>query len=417
MNWDAGRLTGPDGEDWRVPVSELEARQARLSKALADSGHESALIDDPVELYWLTGGRQSSMLLVGADGSSIETNHWVRRSLDRARFEAGGGDAPHQIVEQPRMSGLEDSLREAGCTKAPGMLAGKVPKSRWEFLSSKFSNLEGVSPDCTGILFTLREMKSDWEIEILAESGRINRMMFETIRDTGGVGKTEIEMAAAADEVSRTAGFGGRIRMRNWPMDCDRVVIATGRSGAVPSYFDSGVAGLGANPIASLGAGFAKVGENEPVLVDIVHVHRGYVSDCTRIFSAGPLSSEWHERLNDMAEIRDSLVSGLGRGNNCSAVWEQGRQMAAEMGHSEHLMGMPPDQARFLGHSVGLELDETPVIASGFDRPLEVGGTMAIEPKVIHSDGAIGTEDTWVRVNDGMECLTMGDSFPMLTEW
>ena len=67
MNWDAGRLTGPDGEDWRVPVSELEARQARLSKALADSGHESALIDDPVELYWLTGGRQSSMLLVGAD--------------------------------------------------------------------------------------------------------------------------------------------------------------------------------------------------------------------------------------------------------------------------------------------------------------------------------------------------------------
>ena len=126
MNWDAGRLTGPDGEDWRVPVSELEARQARLSKALADSGHESALIDDPVELYWLTGGRQSSMLLVGADGSSIETNHWVRRSLDRARFEAGGGDAPHQIVEQPRMSGLEDSLREAGCTKAPGMLAGKA---------------------------------------------------------------------------------------------------------------------------------------------------------------------------------------------------------------------------------------------------------------------------------------------------
>ena len=200
-------------------------------------------------------------------------------------------------------------------------------------------------------------------------------------------------------------------------MDCDRVVIATGRSRAVPSYFDSGVAGLGANPIASLGAGFAKVGENEPVLVDIVHVHRGYVSDCTRIFSAGPLSSEWHERLNDMAEIRDSLVSGLGRGNNCSAVWEQGRQMAAEMGHSEHLMGMPPDQARFLGHSVGLELDETPVIASGFDRPLEVGGTMAIEPKVIHSDGAIGTEDTWARVSDGMECLTMGDSFPMLTEW
>ena len=50
MNWDAGRLSGPDGEDWRVPVSELEARQVRLSEALSEAGHESVLIDDPVEL-------------------------------------------------------------------------------------------------------------------------------------------------------------------------------------------------------------------------------------------------------------------------------------------------------------------------------------------------------------------------------
>jgi len=417
MDWDAGRLTGPDGEDWRVPVSELQARQAMLSKALARAGQESTLIDDPVELYWLTGGRQSSMLLVGAEGSDIETVHWVKRSLERARFEAGGTNAPHQITEQPRMNGLEDSLIGAGCSKAPGMLGGKVPRSRWDFLSEKFSGLKGVSLDCTEVLFALREIKSDWEIEMHNESGRINQLMFETIRDTGGAGKSEIEMAAAADEVSRAAGFGGRIRMRNWPMDCDRVVIAAGSSGAVPSYFDSGVAGLGANPIASLGAGFARVDENEPVLVDIVHVHRGYVSDCTRIFSAGSLSSEWHERLDDMSEIRDSLVNGLGRGDDCSTVWSQGSEMAAEMGHSGHLMGMPPDQARFLGHSVGLELDETPVIARGFDRPLQVGGTMAIEPKVIHPNGAIGTEDTWVRSSEGMECLTMGDSFPMLTEW
>ena len=156
------------------------------------------------------------------------------------------------------------------------MLAGKVPSSRWGFLSGRLSGLKGNSPDCTGIMFSLRETKSEWEIEMLAESGRINQMMFESIRDTGGAGKTEIEMAAAADEISRASGFGGRIRMRTWPMDCDRVVIAAGRSGAVPSYFDSGVAGLGASPIASLGAGFAKVVEGEPVLVDIVHVPVSY---------------------------------------------------------------------------------------------------------------------------------------------
>ena len=85
MDWDVGLISGPDGEDWRVPVAELQGRQKALSESLANNGMESALIDDPVELYWLTGGRQNGILLIGADGSDIETIHWVRRSLRRAR--------------------------------------------------------------------------------------------------------------------------------------------------------------------------------------------------------------------------------------------------------------------------------------------------------------------------------------------
>ena len=88
-----------------------------------------------------------------------------------------------------------------------------------------------------------------------------------------------------------------------------------------------------------------------------------------------------------------------------------------EMGHGENLMGVSPEQASFLGHSVGLELDETPVVAEGFNRPLELGGTMAIEPKVIHEKGAIGIEDTWSRTAEGMECLTSGDGLPSLIQW
>ena len=94
MAWDAERLTGPDEEDWRVPVAELEERRSRLSSALAETGFESALIDDPVELYWLTGGRQNGMILIGADGSDVENTHWVRKSLQRAKFESGDDDAP-----------------------------------------------------------------------------------------------------------------------------------------------------------------------------------------------------------------------------------------------------------------------------------------------------------------------------------
>ena len=416
MAWDAGRLTGPDGEDWRVPVSELEARRGRLAAALAEAGLESALIDDPVELYWLTGGRQSGMMLVGADGSDVSNVHWVRKSLDRAHFESGGDDSPDPIVAQPRMSRLVDALRAVGATRAPAMLAGKVPHDRWEFFAGHLDSL-GATADCTHLMFGLRETKSAWELEMHRESGRINHAMFEAVRDVGGVGRTELEMAAAADEVSRAAGFGGRIRMRRWPMDCDRVVIAAGRSGAIPSYFDSAIGGTGASPISSLGAGHSKVVAGEPVIVDMVHLHRGYVSDCTRMFCAGELDFESMTRLEDMAEIRDSVVASLGRGDYCSEAWRIGSGKAAEMGYADHLMGIPPNQAVFLGHSVGLELDETPVVADRFDRELPVGGTMAIEPKVLYDTGAIGTEDTFARTSDGMECLTMGAKWGLLTEW
>ena len=156
---------------------------------------------------------------------------------------------------------------------------------------------------------------------------------------------------------------------------------------------------------------------NSPVTVDIVHLHRGYVSDCTRMFSAGKLSNEWMERLDDMIEIRDKVVSSLSSGNYCSTTWEMGSELAKEMGYENNLMGMSPDKSSFLGHSVGLELDETPVIAKGFDRPLNYGGTMAIEPKVIYDNGCIGTEDTFVRTRNGMEYITMGDKFPFITDW
>ena len=80
--------------------------------------------------------------------------------------------------------------------------------------------------------------------------------------------------------------------------------------------------------------------------------------------------------------------------------------MAYQLGYEGNLMGMKPDQSKFLGHSVGLQLDESPVVAKGFDRPLPIGGTMAIEPKVVFKEGSIGLEDTWVRAYGAMKCLT-----------
>ena len=405
MEGELPTLVGPEGEDWRVPVSELESRQRELANRLAREGHEAALIQTPVDLYYYAGGRQNGSLLISANG---EARFFVRRSLSRAIYESGGSDSPHSVEKFPRMSTFTEDI---GCK--PSMQFGELPHG----FATRFASKIGATMDCTQIIHSQREVKSAWELQMMSDAADIQMAMFEAVETVGGEGVSEIELVAAAEAVSRAAGFGGNVQMRRFPFQCDRGVIVAGRAGGVPSFFDSAIGGTGPHPMSSMGSGFTKIKPNEPVLVDLVHVHRGYVVDTTRMYVAGKLSSLWEDRLEDLLAVKEEVVDVLDQGLSCSDAWKKGYQLARELGHTDNLMGMSPDQSKFLGHSVGLQLDETPVVAEGFDSPLPIGGVMAIEPKVVHEDGSIGSEDTWVRDEEGMRPITAGGAIPWITEW
>ncbi|MBT3477267.1 MAG: aminopeptidase P family protein [Euryarchaeota archaeon] len=415
--WKEADLVGPDGDDWRVPVSELAARQHRLGELLAEAGIPGAFIQHPVDLYYYAGGRQNaSMYIPSLAAEEKRSILFVRRSLQRALFEGGGTDAPHEVVSFPRSAELVDTLRQRGVVSAPGLQYGEIPATFAQRFANIFVEL-GTCPDVTSIIHGQREVKSQWEIEQMDAAADVQLRMFEAVEAVGGEGITELELVAAAEAVSRSEGFGGSVQMRRFPLQCDRGVIVTGRAGGIPSFFDSAIGGTGAHPLAGMGSGFHRIKPNEPVLVDLVHAHRGYIVDMTRMFVAGSLSELWLQRLEDMVAVKDSVVDVLDRGESCEAAWDEAYALAVELGYQDNLMGMNPDQSRFLGHSVGLQLDESPVVASGFDRPLPVGGAMAIEPKVVYEEGSIGSEDTWIRDEEGMRPVTAGGAWPWLTEW
>lgn len=398
-------LVGPEGEDWRVPVSELQSRQAELQRRLVMAGLPGALIQTPVDLYYYSGGRQNASLFIPAEG---EPRLFVRRSYARAIHESGGSNSPHRVEEFGRM---KEFSAELGCS--PALQFGDLPHA----FVSRFASALSSTSDVTAIVHNQRETKSAWELQMMADGAQIQLQMFEAVEAVGGEGVTEIELVAAAEAVSRAAGFGGNVQMRRFPLQCDRGVIVAGRAGGIPSFFDSAVGGTGPHPMASMGSGFSKIKADEPVLVDLVHIHRGYVVDATRMFVAGRLDSIWEERLEDMLAVKDTVVDVLDQGLDCSEAWNQGHALAVEMGHGDNLMGIAPDMSRFLGHSVGLQLDESPIVAAGFDRPLGVGGTMAIEPKLVFEQGSIGSEDTWVQTEEGMEPITADGAIPWITEW
>ncbi len=420
-SWSTKDMSGPDGEDWRVPVKELEFRLESLSQRLAKAGMSGALIQNPVDLYYYAGGRQNGTLFVPATNSNASIHQggdgakfFVRRSVMRAEFEAGGTDSPLTIEKFPSLSLFAETLANLGLEQAPGLQFGEIPADFAHKFRSVLAPL-GDARDCTHEIHLQRETKSNWEIAMMREGAKIQQHMFEAVENSIKIGATELEIVASAEEISRRNGFGGNVQMRRYPLQCDRAVIVSGRAGGIPSFFDSAIGGTGAHPLAGMGAGFTKLQAKQPILVDLVHVHRGYVVDATRMYSIGQLPEPWEERLSAMIEVSDSVVTSLGRGEDCSKAWEIGSQLAESMGHSEHLMGMKPDQSKFLGHSVGLQLDESPVVARGFDRPLTKSGVMAIEPKLVYSDGSIGIEDTWLQTDEGLEKLTLHNRPSFLT--
>ena len=412
-SWSTGDLIGPDGEDWRVPVTELESRLNNLSNNLSDAGISGALLQNPVDLYYYAGGRQNGALFVPSSDSNANIEQggngpifYVRRSVSRAIYESGDNDSPLEVEKFPSLRTFAETLSKQGLEGAPALQFGEIPADFCDKFRSVLSPL-GQATDCTHLIHQQREVKSNWELDMMREGTVIQQQMFDAVEQSITIGASELEIAAAAEAVSRRCGFGGNVQMRRFPLQCDRAVIVSGRAGGVPSFFDSAVGGVGPHPLAGMGSSFNKLQASQPILVDLVHVHRGYVVDATRMFSIGQLPEPWESRLLDMVEVSNTVVQSLGRGEDCSKAWEKGAELAGNMGHSEHLMGMKPDQSQFLGHSVGLQLDESPVVARGFDRPLVNSGVMAIEPKLVYSDGSIGLEDTWVKTAEGVERITL----------
>jgi Xaa-Pro aminopeptidase len=127
----------------------------------------------------------------------------------------------------------------------------------------------------------------------------------------------------------------------------------------------------------------------------------------TRVAVCGKLAPALERAFAVALAIQDDVAEALRPGSIPSAIWHRARERAAEAGLGDHFMGPPGAQVRFVGHGVGLELDELPVLAPGFDSPLVAGQTVAVEPKfVLPGLGAIGIENTWAVTDAGGVRLT-----------
>jgi Xaa-Pro dipeptidase len=378
-----------------VPTSEIEQRIASFQGLLAQAEIAAAVVVQSADLYYLTGTTQNAHLVVPSAGEPVML---VRRTLERAQAES-----PVRRVEQlSSLSELAGVLAGAGLGDGRlGFELDVLPAARYLDYARRLPNHQLV--DCSDLIRSIRAVKSPWELERVREAAAMISGVDERMREVFRLGMSEVELAAEIEFWLRSMGHQGQLRMRAFNGDLHYGTITAGPAGALPGGTDTPLVGAGLNPYIGKGASASSIDSGMPIVIDLIGSSEGYIADQTRCFSAGSLPQRMVEAYERSVEIGAEVSAAARPGVLGSALYKLALEIADDLAPAM----ATGTRVSFVAHGIGLELDEPPFFARGWDRPLEAGMVFALEPKfVFPGEGALGLENSYVVTANGAEKLT-----------
>ncbi len=387
-----------------TPKNELEQRTLRLQALMIQQGIDAAVLLQNADLFYFTGSIQQGVCYIPASGEPL---YLVRKDFGRAQMESG----LKQIAPLAGMRDLVGQLREHGIMlpQKVGFELDVLPVAifnRWHQVLGG-----GAVCDVTPLVRRVKAIKSDYEIAIMKDCGLLMDKIYQRAKEVIQVGKTDLEVAAELECLARKEGHQGITRFRSFNSELFYGHIFSGADAAVPAYLDAPLGGLGLNPSIGQGASYKKIAAGEPIIVDFVAAFDGYMVDMTRTFVVGRLPEKLEKAYGDMRLVQQRLAEIARPGVAWGEVYRQCYDLAVSLGYRDHFMGNAGAQVSFIGHGLGVEIDEFPFIARGFDdQLLEEKMCFAFEPKAVFAgEGAVGIENTfWVEA-DGLRRLTYSD--------
>lgn len=391
-----------------VPVTEVTSRAAALQKALAKDDIHLVLVRQHADLFYYTGTLVDGFLAVAPQGSPLLL---VRRPYQRAaRLSPWPQVFFSNLRELPKILG-RSGLKPAG---ALGLELDVMPVGFYQRIREQlFPQLpiRDVSP----LIRRQRMVKSPYEIEQLRRAAAIMDQVQEQAPGLIRPGVSELELSAVLEYQLRLLGHQGLVRVRSWDLELFYGHVLSGTSGLPAAYTDTPSGGLGFSPAFPQGPSLKKLARGEPISVDLVACVNGYNVDMTRMYALGSLPERAWEAWEAIREIyhtfQEEARPGVAPGRLFHRVWD----LVRARGWQDWFMGPGPDQVGFLGHGVGLELDEFPMISARFPFPLAENAVLAFEPKFFLPDiGMMGLEDTGMITAGGVEWLTRSPREPLI---
>jgi Xaa-Pro aminopeptidase len=388
-------VTQPEPEPFSVPRFEIARRTAAIQAELRRAEIDGLFIVQRADLFYFSGTAQNAFLYLPAEGRPLL---FVKQSLARARAES----AIETVVPIDSVKAVPAMIAAAGgrLPERLGLELDVLPVNEFRFYRGLFKPKE--CPDASPLVLRVRGIKSAWEIAQLEATAEMTRGTFDYMRTVIAPGLTEMQFAGMYETHARTLGHGGKLRVRHFNAEGYPWHVLSGESGGLVGVLDSPASGRGTSAAFPAGGGSRRLRPGEPIMVDLGSVLNGYHLDETRMFAIGSMPAKPGRACRAAVEIHDAVISAARPGATLGELFELATAMAARLGFGDAFLGPPGHQVSFVGHGIGVELVEPPIIARGRDTPLEAGMVFALEPKMVYANEfAAGVESVFVVTETG----------------
>ena len=374
---------------------ELKIRRDKIRWLMAQQGIDAALITCNVNMLYTYGRVVSGYLYLPLHAPA---RLFVKRPNNISGEHIFAIRKPEQILELLKENNLP--------LPAKLMLEGdELPYSEYNRLAALFPDAEIVNG--TPIIRQARSIKTPVEVELFRRAGVAHARAYNNIPSVYRAGMTDRELSIEIERLMRLEGCLGIFRVFGQSMEIFMGSLLTGDNAAAPSPYDFALGGEGFDPALPGGANGTVLQEGHSVMVDLGGNFNGYMGDMSRVFSIGKLKEEAYIAHQVCLDIQAQIAAMAQPGVVCEDLYNAAIDLVTQAGFANYFMGIT-QQARFIGHGIGLEINEAPVLAPRVKQKLEPGMVFALEPKIVLPGiGPVGIENSWVVTAEGVEKLTI----------
>ena len=378
-----------------VPEEDLQVRTEKVQDAVKEMGMDGCLLSVDVNLYYLTGRVFNGYYYLPTEGKPY---CFVKRPNTLS------GD---RIVPIRKQEQIADYFLSEGLPFPEKLLleTDEIAYNECVRLQTLFQM--PVIGNATALMRRVREIKTSWEIAQLRLSAQKHAEAYTKIPSCFRHGMTDIDFQIEIERQMRLNGSIGVFHAFGANMNIFMGSVLTGLNAGAASPFDFALGGNGQTPLCPVGADGTLLKEGMAVMVDMAGNFTPYLTDMTRVFSIGRLPEIAYRAHRVSLDIQEEIMQIACPGFSCAELYHSALAQVEKEGLTDYFMGTG-QQAKFVGHGIGLQINEPPVFTLRSKEVLLPGMAFALEPKfVIPEVGAVGIENSFLVTETGVEKLTL----------